>query len=210
MTISRIRASSGSALTTWLDRFVLTIKDLKFRFRTSAMHWLPKILSYASTLPWLSMRWIPLPHQRSASTTHDVTWVPFRTSALPIFQKMWSSTSAFPSCIDCLDLKFCFRTSVLQGLLKVWSFAFAFRSALTAICAKYVKYLSPHFCSARTSKYLKLRFRTCSIRTSKDVKVHFRISSLQGLPKMWSSLPHFCSVLTVGGLQFRFPSNTLL
>ena len=53
-----------------------------------------------------------------------------------------------------------------------------------ALIGKDVKFGFPNFCSARTSKTLKFRFRTFSTRTFKDVKVDFRISSLLGLPKM--------------------------
>ena len=113
---------SASARPTWLDcqrsavllphfRSVLTAKDLKFRstlllcldcqdlmfrFRTSALPWLPKIWSSASALSLLPKIWsstsalsfcidcqkceVPLPHFRSALTATYVKFC-FRTSA---------------------------------------------------------------------------------------------------------------------------------
>ena len=90
---------SASARPTWLDcqrsavllphfRSVLSAKDLMFRFRTSALPWLPKICSSASALSVLPKIWsstsalsfcidcqkceVPLPHFRSALTVKDL------------------------------------------------------------------------------------------------------------------------------------------
>ena len=219
MTISRITASSGSALPTWLDcqrskvqlphfRFVLTAKDLKFCFRTSAVNWLSKLLRYTSTLPWLPMMWT------SASASPLCFGYPWRDR---------SSVPHFCSTKFSEDVKFRFRTSVLPSLP---------RSEVQL----------SHFRSARTSKDLKLHFHTSALpwlpnmwssalRTSVLPglrKMSSFASALvrSGLPKMWRSAsafhlcrdfqrgevppPHFYSALTIKDLKFGFPANTLL
>ena len=180
MTISRIRACQRYKVL--LPHFQLdsTAKDLKFCSRTTVLSWLLKIWSSVSALP-LCGDW------NSASASPLCLDYP------------WCDTSSVPhfcSANSCEDVKFRFCTPVLPWLPKIWNSASTlllcqdeaslphFRSALND---KDVKFGFPNFCSARTSKYLKFRFRICSTRTSKDVKVHFRISSLPGLPKMWSS-----------------------
>ena len=120
VTISRIRAIQRcKVLLPHFQHFQLdwTAKDLKFCSRASVLSWLLKIWSFASALPLcgdcrrseitlplcIDYQWceVPLPHLRSALTTHDVTRVTFRTSALQILPKMWSSASALPSFLDC-------------------------------------------------------------------------------------------------------------
>ena len=61
-------------------RSALTAKNVKFRFHTSALHWLPNMWSSASALP-LCIDW-----QKSE--------VPLSTLVLPGLPKMWSSASA--------------------------------------------------------------------------------------------------------------------
>ena len=156
MTINRIRACQRYK--SLLPHFQLdwTAKDLKFCSRTSVLSWLLKVWSSASALPLcidcqrsevtlphcLHYQWCedPLPPLRSALTTHDATWVPFRTSALPLIPMVWSSASALPSCIDCQrsdvqlphfrtyrtsrGLTLRFRTSFLPWLPKMLSSAF--------------------------------------------------------------------------------------
>ena len=70
--ISRIRTRQRYKVLPSHFQLDRTAKDLKFCSRTSI---------------WL--------------TTIDVTWNPFRTSALPILRKMWSSASALLSCLGC-------------------------------------------------------------------------------------------------------------
>ena len=110
-----------------------------------------------------------------------------RTFVLTWLLKIWSSASALPLCIDCqrsevtlphcLDYQWCkfplphlrstwltahdvtlvpFSTSALPILPKMWISASALPSCLH--CQRSEVQL-PHFCSARTSKGLKLRFR---------------------------------------------------
>ena len=200
MTISRIRVCQRYKVLLLHFQLDWTANDLNFCSRTTVLSWLLKIWSSASAPPLcgdcqrsevtlshcLDYQWceVPHPHLHSALTTHDVKRVPFRTSALPILPKMWSSAFALPSCLDCQRYEiqlphFCSARTSIDLKLR-----FHTRSALIG---NDMKFGFPNFCSARTSTDLKFRFRTCSTRTSKDVKVHFRISSLPGLPKMWSS-----------------------
>ena len=102
---------SAPARPTWLGcqsawlyfRSVLTAKDLKFRFHTSALPWLQKTWCSASTFP-LCLDWqrseVPRPHFRSALTAKNVKFrFRIRTSALPLLPYMWSSAPALPLCL---------------------------------------------------------------------------------------------------------------
>ena len=132
---------SASARPTWLGcqsawlhfRSVLTAKDLKFRFHTSALPWLPKTWCSASTFP-LCLDWqrseVPRPLFCSALTAKNV--------------KFRFRIRNFCSAFTAKYVKFCSRASALPLLAKIWSSAF-------------------RTCSARTSKYVKFRFRISSL-----------------------------------------------
>ena len=146
---------SAPARPTWLGchsawlhfRSVLVAKDLKFRFHTSALPWLPKTWCSASTFP-LCLDWqrseVPRPHFRSALTAKNVKFrFRIRTSALRLLPNMWSSASALPllakiwssafrtcSARTSKDVKFRFRISSLPGLPKICSFASALSLSL--------------------------------------------------------------------------------
>ena len=149
---------SAPARPTWLGcqsawlhfRSVLTAKDLKFRFHTSALPWLPKTWCSASTfsaLPWLAKIWsstsalsfcidcqkcevpLPHPHFRSAFTAKYVKFCS-RASALPLLAKIWSSAFRTCSARTSKDMKFRFRISSRPGLPKICSFASALSLSL--------------------------------------------------------------------------------
>ena len=114
----------------WLHfRSVLTAKDRKFRFHTSALPWLPKTWCSASTFPLCidcQKCEVPLPHPhfRSAFTAKYVKFC-YRASALPLLAKIWSSAFRTCSARTTKDVKFRFRISSLPGLPKICSFASA-------------------------------------------------------------------------------------
>ena len=147
---------SASARPTWLDcqrsavlfphfRSVLTANDLKFRFHTSVLPWLPKTWCSASALPlcldckrsevplplclYCQRSEVPRPHFRSALTAKNVEFR-FRTSDLPWLPNMWSSASAFPLCLDWQRSEVPLSAIVLPGLPKMWSSASAFHLCL--------------------------------------------------------------------------------
>ena len=191
-------------------RFVLTAKDLKFRFRTSALHWLPKIWSYASILHWLSMIWSSA---FASPLCLNYPWCDM------------SSVSHFCSTNSSKDVKFRFRTSVLPWLPKIWSSASAlllwsFASALLlwSFASALPLCLDCQRCEVPLSKLLFCQERKSSSSASALVR--------SGLPKMWRSnsafhlcrdfqrcevpLPYFCSALTAKDMKFGFPAKTLL
>ena len=137
---------------------IRTCQRLKFSFHTSNLTGLTKIWNPAPALPF-------------GLTTNDVTWNPFRPSALPIEVPL----PHFRPTLAANDVKFSFCTSALPGLLKVWSFASTI--PLCLYCQRSKVPLS-------VLRKISFIFRTCSARTSKYIQVHFRISSLPGLPKM--------------------------
>ena len=105
----------------------LTAKDLMFRFRISALPWLPKIWSSTSALSFCidcQKYEVPLPHFRSALTAKYVKFCS-RTSALSWLAKIWSSAFRTCSARTSKDVKFRFRISSLPGLPKICSFASA-------------------------------------------------------------------------------------
>ena len=186
---------SASARPTWLDcqrsavllphfRSVLTAKDLKFRFHTCALPWLPKTWFSASALPlcldcqraevplplclYCQISEVPLPHFRSALTAKYVKFC-FRTSALPWLAKIWSSASALPLCLDWQRSEVPLSALVLPGLPKMWSSASAFN-----LCLDFQK-----------SAVSLLHFR--SILTAKDLKIGSSTNTLPSLPNMGSS-----------------------
>ena len=145
---------SASARPTWLEcqrsavrlpHFcsVLTAKDLKFRFNTSALPWLLKTWCSASALPlclycqrsefplplclYCQKSEVPRPHFRSALTAKkcEVLLPHFRTSVLPWLAKICSSALRTCSVRTSKDVKFRFRISSLPGLSKICSFASA-------------------------------------------------------------------------------------
>ena len=149
---------SAPARPTWLGcqsawlhfRSVLTAKDLKFRFHTSALPWLPKTWCSASLFP-LCLDWqrseVPRPHFRSALTAKKcevplphphfrsaftAKYVKFcsRASALPLLAKIWSSAFRTCSAWTSKDVKFRFRISSLPGLPKICSFSSALSLSL--------------------------------------------------------------------------------
>ena len=131
---------SAPARPTWLGcqsawlhfRSVLTAKDLKFRFHTSALPWLPKTWCSASTFP-LCLDWqrseVPRPHLRSVFTAKYVKFCSC-ASALPLLAKIWSSAFRTCSARTSKDVKFRFRISSLPGLPKICSFASALSLSL--------------------------------------------------------------------------------
>ena len=131
---------SAPARPTWLGcqsawlhfRSVLTAKDLKFRFHTSALPWLPKTWCSASTFP-LCLDWqrseVPRPHFRSALTAKNVKFRS-RASTLPLLAKIWSSAFRTCSARTSKDVKLRFRISSLSGLPKICSFASALSLSL--------------------------------------------------------------------------------
>ena len=139
----------------------LTAKDLKFRFRTSALHWLPKIWGYASTLPWLPMIWI------SASAS----LLPHLRS--PLTTHEWHEFRS--ALLLCQFFQRCEAASLLPSCLD---------------CQRSEVQL-PHFCSARTSKGLKLFFRTSALPWLPNIwSSAFQTSVLPGLRTISSPPPH--------------------
>ena len=131
---------SASACPTWLDcqsawlhfHSVLTAKDLKFRFHTSALPWLPKTWCSASAFPLCidcQKCEVSLPHFRSAFTANYVKFCS-RASALPCLEKIWRSALRTCSARTSKDVKFRFRISSLPGLPKICSFASALSLSL--------------------------------------------------------------------------------
>ena len=237
MTNGRVRACQRCEGPLSPFRSALTAKDLKFRFRTSALHWLPKIWSSAFALPLCldSQRSdVRLPHFWPALSakdlkfcfrTFDLPWVPknFHTSALPGLPKIWSSASVLPLPVP--------------GLPKIEVPLLHFRSARTSkdltfrFCTSAQPWL-PKIWSSAFALPLCLDSQRSEVRlphfwsalSAKNVKFH--TSALPGLPKIWSSasvlrlsvpglpkievpLPHFRSVRTSKDLTFRFRTSAL-
>ena len=218
---------SASARPTWLDcqsawlhfRSVLTAKDLKFRFHTSALPSLPKTWCSASAFPlYLDCQRseVPRTHFRFALTAKNVKFR-FRTSALPWLPNMWSSALALPLCLGWQRSEVPLSALVLTGLPKMWSSASAFH-----LCLDFQRFAVSllHFRSILTAKDLKIGFFTNTLPSfpnmgssastlpfcldcKRSVVSHFRWNSdLLSFPKMWT---HFCSALTAKVLppQFR-------
>ena len=147
---------SASARPTWLDsqrsavlllhfRSVLTAKDLKFCFHTSALPWLPKTWCSASALPlcidcqisevplplclYCESSEVPRPHFRFALTAKIVKFC-LRTSALSWLAKIWCSAFRTCSARTSKDVKFRFRILSLPGLPKICNFASALSLSL--------------------------------------------------------------------------------
>ena len=170
---------SASARPTWLGcqsawlhfRSVLMAKDLKFRFHTSALPWLPKTWCSASAFP-LCLDWqrseVPRPHFRSALTAKNVKFR-VRTSALPLLPNMWRSAPAFPLCFYWQRSEVPLSALVLLGLPKMWSSASAFH-----LCLDFQRFAVS-----------LLHFR--SVLTAKDLKIDFFTNTLPSLPNMGSS-----------------------
>ena len=123
------RPTSLACQSAWLHfrdfRSVLTSKDLKFRFHTSALPWLPKTWCSTSAFPLCldcQVSKVPCAHFRSALTAKNVKFCSC-TSALPWLAKVWSSAFCTCSARTSKDVKFRFRISSLPGLPKVCSFA---------------------------------------------------------------------------------------
>ena len=158
---------SASARPTWLDcqsawlhfRSVLAAKDLKFRFHTSALPWLPKAWCSASTFPLCldcQRSEVPRPHFRSTLTAKNVKFR-FRTSALPL-------------CLYCKNM--------YEVLLP------RFRSALTG---KDLKFRFPHlFCQDFQRCEVPLP-HFISAWTSKDLQFSFGTFAQSWMPKIWRS-----------------------
>ena len=168
---------SAPARPTWLGcqsawlhfRSVLTAKDLKFRFHTSALPWLPKTWCSASTFP-LCLDW-----QRSEVPVRTCVlhWLKFRfrirTSALPLLPNMWSSAPALPLCLYWQRSEVPLSALVMPGLPKMWSSASAFH-----LCLDFQRFAVS-----------LLHFR--SVLTAKDLKIGFSTNTLPSLPNMGSS-----------------------
>ena len=191
--------SSASARPTWLDcqrsavllphfRSVLTAKDLKFRFQTSALPWLPKTWCSASALPlclncqraevslplclFCQRSEVPRPHFRSALTAKNVKFR-FRTSALHWLPNIWSSASALPLCLDWQRSESPLSTLALPGLPKMRS-ASAFH-----LCLDFQRFVVslPHFRSILPAKDLKIGFSTNTVLSLPNIE-----SSASALP----------------------------
>ena len=221
---------SAPARPTWLGcqsawlhfRSVLTAKDLKFRFHTSALPWLPKNWCSASTFP-LCLDWqrseVPHPHFRSALTAKYVKFrFRIRTSALPLLPNMWSSAPALLLCLYWQRSEVPLSALVLPGLPKMWSSASAFH-----LCLDFQRFAVSllHFRSVLTAKDLKLGFSTNTlpllpnmgssastlpfcIDCKRSVVSH---SDLPSFPKMWT---YFCSALTAKVLPPQFRCRFIL
>ena len=186
---------SASARPAWLDyqrsavllphfRSVLTAKDLKFRFHTSALPWLPKTWCSVCAPPlclhcqrsevplplclYCQRSEVPRPHYRSALTAKNVKFR-FRTSALPWLPNMCSSASALPLCLDWQRSEVPHSALVLPGLPKMWNSASAFH-----LCLDFQRFAVS-----------LLHFR--SILTAKDLKIGCSTNNLPSLPNMGSS-----------------------
>ena len=182
----------ASARPTWLDcqrstvllphfRSVLTAKDLKFRFHTSALPWLPKTWCSASALPlcldcqrsevplplclYCQRYEVPRPHFRSALTAKNVIFR-YRTSLTAKYVKFCKRTSALPSLAKCFPHLFCQDFQKCEVPL-------------------------PHFISAWTYKDLQFRFctfaqcwvpKTCRSASPLTLCLHCQISSASALP----------------------------
>ena len=188
-----------------------------FRFRTSALPWLPKIWSSASAMSLLPKIWsstsalsfcidcqkfeVPLPHFRSALTAKYMKFC-FRTSALHWLVKIWSSAFRTCSARTSKDVKLRFRISSLPGLPKICSFASALSLNLDL-----------------TAKDLKIGFSTNTLPSLPNIgrsapALPFCIdckrsvvSDLPSFPKIWT---HFCSALTAKGLPPQFRCRFIL
>ena len=219
---------SASARPTWLDcqnawlhfRSVLTAKDLKFGFHTSALPRLPKTWCSASAFPLCldcQRSEVPRPHFRSALTAKNLNFR-FCTSALPLLPNMWSSAPALPLCLDWQRFEVPLSALVLPGLPRMWSSASAFHP-----CLDFQRFAVSllQFCSVLTAKDLKIGFSTYTLpslpnmgRSAStlpfcfDCKIsvvsHFRSPSF---PKMWM---HFCSALTAKVLPPQFRCRFIL
>ena len=147
----------------WLHfRSVLTAKDLKFRFHTSALPWLPKTWYSASTFPpcldWQRSE-VPRPHFRSALTAKNVK---FRF-------RMWRSAHALPLSLYWQRSEVPLSALVLPGLPKVWSSASSFH-----LCLDFQRF-------AVSLQHFR------SVLTAKDLKIGFSANTLPSLPNMGSS-----------------------
>ena len=111
-----------------------------FRFRTSALSWLPKIWSSTSAL----------------STAKDLKFH-VRTFVLHWLPKIWSSVSALPICLDCQICEV--LLPYFRSALTVKDLKFHFPH-LFCQDFKICKVPLPHFVSAWTSKDLQFRFCT--------------------------------------------------
>ena len=178
---------SAPARPTWLGcqsawlhfRSVLTAKDLKFRFHTSALPWLPKSWCSASTFPLcLDVR------------TFVLHWLP----------KMWSSASAsaLPLCLYC---------QICAVLLPRFRSAFTGKDLKFRFPHLFCQDFQrcevplPHFISAWTSKDLQFRF--CTFAQSWLPKIWRSASPLTLCLhcQIWEvPPPHFPSALTAKDL----------
>ena len=241
---------SASTRPIWLDcqrsavllphfRSFLTAKDLKFRFHSSALPWLPKTWCSASALrSALTAKDLKF-RFRSVFTAKDLKfhvrtfvlhWLPkmwSSASALPWLPNMWNSVSAPPLCFDWQRSEVPLSALVLPGVPKRWSSASAF-------------HLCPDFQRFAVSL---LHFR--SILTAKDLKIGFSTNTLPSLSNMGSSasalpfcldckricsftfqiclhsprcertsalplLPKFCLLSSAVGSYYVFPHNFVL
>ena len=216
---------SAPARPTWLGcqsawlhfRSVLTAKDLKFRFHTSALPWLPKTWCSASTLS-LCLDWqrseVPRPHFRSALTAKNVKFrFRIRSSALPLLPNMWSSAPALPLCFYWQRSEVPLSALVLP---KMCSSASAFH-----LCLDFQRFAVSllHFRSVLTAKDLKIGFSTNTLPSLPnmgssastlpfciDCKISV-VSDLPSFPKMWT---YFCSALTAKVLPPQFRCRFIL
>ena len=226
---------SAPARPTWLGcqsawlhfRSVLTAKDLKFRFHTSALPWLPKTWCSASTFP-LCFDWqrseVPRPHFRSALTAKNVKFrFRIRTSALPLLPNMWSSAPALPLCLYWQRSEVPLSALVLPGLPKLWSSASAFH-----LCLDFQRFAVSllHFRSVLTAKDLKIGFSTNTLPSLPNMRFRLHTSLLHWLQKICSFtfqiclhsqrcertsalpwLPKFCLLSSAVGSYYIFSHN---
>ena len=203
MTISSIRVCQRYKVL--LPHFQLdwTAKDLKFCSRTSVLSWLPKIWSYASTLPW-----IPIKRSSASASPLCLECPSCDTSNVPHFCSANSSEDVkcrvpllhFRPALTCKYMKFSFCTSALPGLLKVLSFVSTLpfcldwqkceiRLSKLLFCQDFERSQvpRPHFFDQDFQRFEGPFPHFISARTSKDVKFRFCTSALPWLSKIWSS-----------------------
>ena len=181
-----------------------------FRFRISALYWLPKIWSSTSALSFCidcQKCEVPLPHFRSALTAKYVKFCS-RTSALSWLAKIWSSSFRTCSARTSKDVKFRFRISSLPGLAVS---LLHFRSVLTAKDLKIgfstntLPSLPNMVSSASTIPFCLDCKKICSFTF--QICLHSqRCECTSALP--W--LPEFCLLCSAVGSHYVFPHNFVL
>ena len=144
-----------------------TFKDVKLRFRTPALPWLPKIWNSAFRISARPGFQSFIFHTCSVRAS-KYGYVHFRISSLPGLSKMWSCASVLLLCLDSQ------RSEVPLSVLPLGQESKDLVHLPHLFYQDFQIWISPlpHFISAGTSKDLKFRFHT---------------SALPWLRKIWSS-----------------------